>query len=193
MIQKHADDLPIIDALSLFPAVNKQLIMLLKSLTTEEWHQPTVLPGRIVKDLASHLLDGSLRRLSACRDNYHVRAPNIDSYEGLVKHIQELNKTWIEATQRLSPLILISFLELSEQWLYDYFKALNPHDKAAFSVAWAGEVESQNWFDIAREYTEKWHHQMQIRLAVHKPGINTREFFYPVIDIFMRGLSYAYR
>ena len=62
-----------------------------------------------------------------------------------------------------------------------------------FPVSWAGEQESANWFDIAREFTERWHHQQQIRLAVEKPGIMTREFYYPVLDCFMRALPYSYR
>lgn len=193
MIQNRVDNLPIIEVLSLFPGINKNLITLLKSLNEDEWAKPTVLPGRTVKDLASHMLDTSLRRLSMCRDNYLVDTPNIKSYDDLVNYIQALNKTWIDATKRLSPDIIISLLEFSEPQMCEYLKTLNPKDKAAFSVAWAGESESQNWFDIAREYTEKWHHQMQIRLAVNRPGINSREFFYPAIDTFMRGLPHVYR
>ncbi|HSZ34383.1 MAG TPA: hypothetical protein VK772_13800, partial [Puia sp.] len=56
-----------------------------------------------------------------------------------------------------------------------------------------GEERSVNWFHIAREFTEKWHHQQQIREAVGKPGIMTKEFFYPVMDTFMRGLPHRYR
>ncbi len=62
-----------------------------------------------------------------------------------------------------------------------------------FPVSWAGEEESANWFDTAREFTERWHHQQQIRLAVDKPGIMTREFYFPVLDCFMRALPYSYR
>lgn len=193
MTQNHNNGLPEIETISLFPQLNKELITLLKSLNEDEWHKPTVLPGRTVKDLASHLLDGSLRRLSMCRDNYQVNVPQIESHENLIKYVQELNKAWIEATRRLSPVILIYFLERSEHWLYEYFKTLNLCDKAKLTVTWAGEFESPNWFDIAREYTEKWHHQMQIRLAVDKPGINSRALFYPVIDTFMRGLPHVYR
>lgn len=193
VIKNHADVLGKIEVLSLFPDINKNLITLLKSLKDDDWGKPTVLPGRTVKDLASHLLNGSLRRLSFCRDNYRVNAPAIKSYDDAVSYIQLLNKSWIEATQWLSPTILISLLELSEPWIYEYFKTLNPNDKAAFPVAWAGELESLNWFDIAREYTEKWHHQMQIRLAVNKPGINSRDFFYPAMDSFMRALPHVYR
>ena len=35
----------------------------------------------------------------------------------------------------------------------------------AFGVAWAGEERSPAWFDVARELTERWHHQAHIRLA----------------------------
>src|SRR5258708_8624968 len=62
-----------------------------------------------------------------------------------------------------------------------------------FPVSWAGEEEPATWFDTAREFTERWHHQQQIRLAVDKPGIMTREFYFPVLDCFMRALPYSYR
>ncbi len=64
---------------------------------------------------------------------------------------------------------------------------------AAFSVSWAGEEKSPNWFDTARELTERWHHQQQIRLATNRPGIMTRELYYPVLDCFMRALPFTYR
>lgn len=48
-------------------------------------------------------------------------------------------------------------------------------------MSWAGEEQSANWFDTAREFTERWHHQQQIRLAVGQPGIMSREFYYPVL------------
>jgi hypothetical protein len=60
-------------------------------------------------------------------------------------------------------------------------------------VSWAGEAVSLNWFDIAREFTERWHHQQQIRVAVGRPGIETRELYHPVLDCFMRALPYTYR
>ena len=50
-----------------------------------------------------------------------------------------------------------------------------------------------NWFDIAREYTERWHHQQQIRIAVERLGISSRELYFPVLDTFMRGMPHAFR
>lgn len=54
-------------------------------------------------------------------------------------------------------------------------------------------TESLNWFDIAREYTEKWLHQQHIRDAVNAPILDTREFLHPVLDTFQRALPHTYR
>jgi hypothetical protein len=46
---------------------------------------------------------------------------------------------------------------------------------------------------VAREYTEKWHHQQQIRDATDRDGIMSREFFYPVMNTFFQALPYTFR
>jgi len=75
----------------------------------------------------------------------------------------------------------------------DFHESLDPFAQAAFSVSWAGEDRSLNWFDTARELTERWHHQQQIRLAANRPGLMTPELYHPVLDCFLRGLPYAFR
>jgi hypothetical protein len=50
-----------------------------------------------------------------------------------------------------------------------------------------------NWFDTARELTERWHHQQQIRLALGREGILTPELYHPVLDCFLRVLPFHYR
>ena len=104
-----------------------------------------------------------------------------------------MNNNGITFFKLVSPRILIYLLQFSEHKVYKYLSTLQNEDTAKFSVVWAGESESANWFDIAREYTEKWHHQMQIRLAVDKPGIDSKKFFCPVIDTFMRALPHVYQ
>src|SRR5262249_36583 len=53
---------------------------------------------------------------------------------------------------------------------------------------------SPNWFDIAREYTEKWHHTQQVFDAVGRPStITVRRLFHPCLDALLRGLPFAYR
>jgi hypothetical protein len=77
--------------------------------------------------------------------------------------------------------------------VHQFFKTLDPFAPAMFSVAWAGHAQSLNWFDLAREYTEKWHHQQQIRDAVGAPGLTSRKWLYPVLDTFLRGLPHTYK
>jgi hypothetical protein len=71
--------------------------------------------------------------------------------------------------------------------------ALDPFAPAAFAVSWAGESTSLNWFDTARELTERWLHQQQIRDAVDRPGIMVFRWYHPVLDCFMRSLPFTYR
>ncbi len=87
----------------------------------------------------------------------------------------------------------MAFLEMTDPLLYQHFKALPPFEPAGVSVAWAGEAQSFNWFDIAREYTEKWLHQQHIREAVSRPVLAERRWLHPVLDTFMRALPYTYR
>ena len=183
-----------IKTINLFPELSSHLIKLLKNLKDDEWTKPTCIPGRNVKDLASHILDAScLRRLSSQRDGYIGENPNINSYSDLINFIQKMAADWTVATKRLSPKILISLLEIYEKEVYDFFKSLDPKKPAFWPVAWAGEEESSNWFDIARDYTEKWHHQMQIREAIgNTSDIFTPKFVKPVYETFMKALSFTY-
>ena len=67
------------------------------------------------------------------------------------------------------------------------------HGPAPFAVAWAGELQSENWFDIGREFTEVWHHQQQIRMAVNAESLPDARYLHAVLEIAARGLPHAYR
>ena len=60
-------------------------------------------------------------------------------------------------------------------------------------MSWAGEARSAAWFDLARDLTEHWHHQQQIRLAAGIPLLLDARFSVPVMDTFARALPFAYR
>ena len=183
-----------IETVHLFPVIDKMLIELLRSLTPEEWSKPTIAKLWTVKDIAAHLLDTNLRTLSMSRDKYFgLQASQINSYEELVAYLNQLNADWVNASKRVSPQLLTDQLELTGKQFCDHIASLDPFGEAVFSVAWAGEEKSENWFHIAREYTEKWIHQQQIRDAVNKPGLMTKELFYPFIDTFMQALPHTYR
>jgi uncharacterized protein (TIGR03083 family) len=146
-----------------------------------------------IKDVASHLLDGNLRAISMYRDNWMLPSTTLESYRDLVDYLNRLNGEWVNATRRLSPNILVEWLETSHEAYVTCLEKLDPHAPSAFSVAWAGESVSTNAFHIAREYTEKWHHQQQIREALSNDDLLTREFYHPVLDTFLMALPHAYR
>lgn len=178
----------------LFSLLDAKLIELLESLTPEEWEAQTVAKLWKAKDVAAHLLDGNVRALSIQRDNYFGETPPaIDGYQSLVGWLNELNAGWVKASKRISPKVMILLHKATGPLASEYFASLDPYGKAVFGVEWAGEQESYNWMHVAREYTEKWLHQQQIRDAVNKPGIITPQFFQPFMQAFACGLPHTYR
>lgn len=173
--------------------VDEKLIELLRSLPASEWDAQTVAPRWKVRDVAAHLLDTVLRKLSLVRDAWYVENVKIESPQDVTALVNRLNDEGVRVYRRLSPPVLIDMMKLACEQSADFHESLDPFAPAAFGVSWAGEATSLNWFDTARELTERWHHQQQIRLATDRPGIMTPELYHPVLDCFMRGLPHLYR
>ena len=134
-----------------------------------------------------------LEFLSGLRDKYQGESPNINSYQDLLDYLNRLNAEWVTSMKRVSPKILIDLLEHTGPAYCEYYRSLNLLEKAEYSVAWAGESESKNWMHIAREYTEKFLHQQQIRDAVGKQGLLTKHFFNPFLEVCMYALPHTLR
>jgi uncharacterized protein (TIGR03083 family) len=177
----------------LFEELDAELLALLELLTPDEWRRSTIVPQWNVKQIAAHLLDTALRRLSLVRDGERPSYPVIRSDRDLADYINDLNARGVEAYGRLSPRVLISLTRVAVRDLHQHLRSLDPFGESVFPVSWAGEQRSLNWFDTARELTERWHHQQQIRLAVDRPGIMTPRLYTPVLHCFMRALPYSYR
>ena len=178
----------------LFPGLHAELITLLRGLDDEDWARPTVAGAWRVRDVAAHLLDGDLRRLSADRDAHRLPPDGpVASFGDIVQLIDRANASGVAYAQRLSPRLITDLLEVTGRWVSDYFATLPPHGEALYSVAWAGEERSENWMDIGREYTERWHHQMQIRDAVDAPSVLLRwNWLRPLLHLSVRALPRAY-
>jgi uncharacterized protein (TIGR03083 family) len=179
---------PILTA-HLFAPLNDELVALLRGLSPAEWSASTVAGAWTVKDVAAHLLDTTLRRLSMHRDGHAPPPREVTSIGALVN---DLNAEGVSYARRLSPAVLIDLHARYGAQLSEFFAALEPFAEAKLAVSWAGEERSAMWFDIARELTEKWHHQQQIRDAVRRPP-SYDTYLAPVIDTFMRALPYTYR
>lgn len=182
-----------VDVRKLLPQIDNLLIQLLKELSAEDWEQPTVARLWKVKDVAGHLLDGNIRVLSMLRDGYFGESPDDTSYNGLVNYLNGLNADWVKAMKRVSPSMLIMLHELTGPLYCNYYAGLDSFAPSPFAVSWAGDTESPNWKHIAREYTEKFLHQQQIRDAVNKPGLMNATYYTPFINIFMLGLPHQFK
>jgi hypothetical protein len=183
-------DVPIPTA-ELIPELDDLLIRLLKSLRAEDWSKQTLASDWTVKDIAAHLLDGNIRSISISRDHFRDNPVSLHGYQEVVEYLNLINRDWVAAMKRVSPTILITLLEVTNPMYSDHLRTLPPFEEAIFPVAWAGESESRNWFHVAREYTEKWHHQQQIREAVgsFSPLFEAR-LFKPYLDTSLRALPH---
>lgn len=182
-----------IETVHLVRQVDEELIPLLRGLGPEDWRQPTV-GDWTVRDVVAHLLDGAIRRLSLGRDGYQPPAAKRDlsDYRELVSFLNDLNAVWVKAAERLSPRVMTDLLEQICPQVADYFESLDPEAAASFPVSWAGEASSKVWMDVAREFTERWHHQQQIREAVGASAIDQECYVRPLLETFVRALPRSY-
>jgi uncharacterized protein (TIGR03083 family) len=179
---------------TLFRPLGRELVTMLGSLDHEMWSCRTSAAEWTVRDVVAHLLDVDLRRLSSTRDGY-LPPPRsaITGNEDLVTYLNELNREWVDAARRLSPRVLVELLEWSTAEVAAVMEAADPSASATFPVGWAGQDTSPMWLDIGREYTERWHHQDQVRDACDIPPLRAPEWLRPVIAISLHALPYAYR
>jgi uncharacterized protein (TIGR03083 family) len=184
-----------IDTRSMFRPVSQSLVTLLRKLPLGDWERPTVAGTWVVRDIVAHLVDLTLRRLSFHRDGMPPPPPPhaINSPSDFVAFINWLNAQWVGSAKRLSPRVLTDLYEQGSDDLADWFESVSLDAPALFAVSWAGEQVSAGWFDIGREFTELWHHQQQIRMAVGADTQGDPRHLGAVIDVALRGLPYAFR
>lgn len=179
-----------VDVLHLFPEERAALLDLISKLSQDEWERPTACAGWSVHDVVLHVLGGDLAKLSRGRDGFMgVRA---EPGETVLATVNRLNDEWVRAARRLSPRVATDLLAAAGPPLFDYFASL---DLSALGerVSWAGPGSAPVWLDVAREYTEHWHHQQHVRDAVGMPGLTEPRYLAPVIATFVHALPHAYR
>ena len=170
------------------------MLDLLEDLSPAEWEKPTICPGWSVQDIAAHLLADDIGRLSRGRDGHSnpdfATGLDISTLPGLIAAIDRQNALWVEAMRRASPRLLIDLLRLTGEQTASYFATLDL-DAIGGPVDWVGPEPAPVWLDLAREYTERWVHQQQIRDAVDRPGLQEPTWFAPVLAAFVLGLPRA--
>ncbi len=176
----------------LLPELDRLLLDVLDNLSTDDWNRQTIARLWTIKDVAAHLLDGNLRVLSGLRDNYPGDPPGaLSSYQDLVGYLNRLNADWVQAMRRVSPRVLVWLLRGSGTPFCQYYASLDPFAPAKWPVAWAGESQSLNWMHIAREYTEKFLHQQQIRHALNDDSLVHSGLYNTFLEVCVFGLPFA--
>lgn len=175
----------------LFPVILRRLLELLRDLDEDQWRQPTSCAGWSVKDVALHLLGADVGNIAYRRDG-HSLWPMIDGWDDLVRFINDWNQDWVRVTRRLSTPLLVDMLQVTGQQMNDHFQSLDPFAMGG-PVNWAGDRPAPVWLDLAREYTERWHHQQHIRDAVDRPALKQPQYLAPVLAAFARAMPRAYR
>ena len=173
------------------PALLDALLNLLRSLTEEEWQRPVHGGEWTVKDLAQHLLGDEINILSGKRDRFSETFAPIHAWDDLIALINHRNAVWVEATRRMSLRVIMELLRITGDQANEHFRQVDPFATGG-PVNWAGPDPAPAWLDVAREFTERWHHQQHIRDAVAKPGATGSEFLAPVLAAFTRALPVTF-
>jgi uncharacterized protein (TIGR03083 family) len=184
------------DLRPLFPRERTALLELLRSLSDEEWALPTVCAGWSVHDLALHLLNGDLRYIAWRRDGYQSpTGPTVQPPYGRAEVtvlVDQINEAWVAGAYFLSPRQLIDQLEQSGTEYAETMHGLDMNTDG-IPVDWVAPGPAPVWLDVAREYTERWIHQAQLRDATNRPPLDDRWALYPVFDTFMLALPNTLR
>ena len=175
-----------------FPALLQELLGLLAGLSDEDWHRPVQGGEWVVKDVAQHLLGAEINILSGKRDRFSEKLAPADSWEELLALINRRNAVWVEATRRMSPRVICDLLRITGEQVIAYFGQVDLYAIGG-PVSWAGPEPAPVWLDVAREYTERWHHQQHIRDAVGRPGCTEAYFLDPVLATFAHALPAAFQ
>ena len=182
------DAIPI-QVMHLYQPERAALVALLRDLAPEEWNQHTACAAWTVKDVALHILGGDIAIVARKRDRFAVPLPEAESF---VQSLNLHNAQWIASGRRMSPELAIDLLEHVGSQAFAALGALDLHAMGP-SVYWAGPGPAPVWLDVAREYTERWHHQQHIRDAVDRPGLMDATFAGPVFETFVQALPWSFR
>ena len=179
-----------IDTRPFFRPLSREMVDLLRGLDDSDWGRPTSAGSWRVRDVAAHLVDTALRRLSFHRDR--LTPPSPETGQDFVTFINTLNARWVRTAERLSPRVLTGLYRDAGRELADFVETLDLDGTAVFPVSWAGQTTSPQWLDTGREFTEVWHHGSQIREAVGAGPWPDARWLHAVLQIAMLACPPAY-
>jgi uncharacterized protein (TIGR03083 family) len=181
-----------VDVRSLFGAERHDLLELLRSLDGAAWTTPTTLPRWQVKDVALHLLDDDLGALSRQRDgDMSGLLDHTVGERAFVAALDQKNQRWVDAAHGLSRRVVCDLLEWSGEQVSEHHADVDL--RAPAWVTWASDEPVPAWLDLARELTERWVHQQQIRDALERPSVEHAHLLDVVLRTFVWAFPHQYR
>ncbi len=178
-----------IDVRPLLAPLREALVDLMTDRSASAWAAP-VTSEWSVADIIAHLLGDDVGRLSRTRDNHPGRGRRDD--ESFEEYIDRLNDEWVVAARRLSPRLLVELLAHTGKQVRALWAGIDLEGEGE-AVSWAGADPAPLWLDVARDYTEYWVHQAQIREALDEPLLAEPRFLEPVVSTFLRALPHTLR
>jgi hypothetical protein len=149
----------------------------------------TTAPEWSVKDTALHLLDVDLSWLARDHNQPGI-IPVLADHEEFVRGLAQRNQRWVDGTRILSPRLITGLLAWSGEQLDAYLGTVDLTGSS--SVYWADEVPL--WFDLTREFTERWVRYRQIREAALPAEHDQQpdEYLPLVLRTFIWGFPHQY-
>lgn len=188
MVTSESPFCPKIDARPVFEHDRAVLIDLLKDLPPDEWQRTTACAPWLVRDVVAHLLGNDLSRLARTRDGHTGNSPQPG--EPLPTFIHRFNQDWVAAASRVSPAMLVDLFDTTSPQVLRMWRDLDL-DALGGPVSWAGPDPAPLWLDCARDFTEYWVHQQQIRDATGRPDTGGPTVVHTVLDTFLRALPHT--
>lgn len=177
------------DARPLFKQVRSSLLQLLGDLSPPDWDRPTAAGHWLVSDIAAHLLGDDVSRLSRSRDDYPGPGPSVG--ETLAQFLNKFNEQWVEACARISNQVIQDLLAVTSDLMMSYWQQVDL-DSLGEPVSWVYPGQpAPVWLDCARDFTEDWIHQEQIRQAVGREQRPDVTVLYAVLDTFMHAMIHT--
>jgi uncharacterized protein (TIGR03083 family) len=181
---------PPIDVRPLFRIDRGDLVELLRDLAAADWERPTICPGWRVRDVVAHVAADDFGRLARMRDGYRGVGPR--EGEPLATFLHRINQEWVVAARRLSPVILTDLLAFTGAQIDELWRSQDL-GRLGEPVSWAGDGPAPVWLDAARDFTEYWTHQQQIRDVTLRPRQARPELLGALLDTFIRALPHTLR
>ena len=179
---------PRIDARRHLAADRAGFLRVLTDLTPDDWTRSTAAAPWTVHDVVAHVLGDDLGRLGRGRDGYTAGGPR--QGEPFPAFIHRLNDEWVRAATRLSPRLLRELLDVTSPQVTAYWNGVDL-DAIGGPVTWAGPEPAPVWLDCARDFTEYWVHQQQVREATGRPGGTDPDVVHAVLDTFLRAMPHT--